>query len=143
MGKRLTNEERAARALTEREFQKAYVAALRHLGFLVEHHYDSRFSDPGTRGAPDLKVVGHKHYFTVELKRWNGVLSDDQIIWLRQLEAAGISHWVCRPQDWASMMDHAERLARAPIPEELRAFPVPKKKKRRASTQKQGKPASG
>ena len=53
MGKRLTDEERAARDLTEREFQKAYVKALLHLGFLVEHHYDSRFSDTGTRGAPD------------------------------------------------------------------------------------------
>lgn len=133
MAKRLTDEERAARALTEREFQRAYTAVLRALGFLVDHHYDSRFSDPGTRGSPDLKVVGHGHVFVVELKRWDGVVSRYQLEWLDAYEAAGVSAYVYRPQDWAIMLADAERRAQLPIPEQLRPFPVPKKKKRRAT----------
>jgi hypothetical protein len=131
MGRRLTDQERAARQLSERDFQKAYVAVLRALGFLVEHHYDSRFSDPGTKGAPDLKIVGHGDHFVVELKRWDGVVSDEQVMWLEAYEAAGVPAYVYRPQDWGTMLAQAERIAQRPIPPQLQPFPVARKRKRK------------
>lgn len=131
MARRLTDEDRAARALTERELQRAYTRVLRHLDFLVEHHYDSRFSDVGTRGAPDLKILGHGHFFVVELKRWNGTLSPEQKVWLAEYADAGIPAFVHQPQDWAAMLSYASSIAKRDIPPELMAFPRPKPKKKR------------
>jgi hypothetical protein len=130
MPKRLTDAERARRDLTERDFQKAYVKALRSLGFYVAHHYDSRFSDPGTKGLPDLTIVGHDVFWMCELKREKGTLSDEQRAWISRLAEAGVVVHVCRPSDWESMMSYAEAMAQQDVTPELRELPRPKKKRR-------------
>ena len=132
MGKRLTQAERDARALTEREFQKGYVAALRSLGFLVAHHYDSRFSDEGTKGLPDLQIVGHGVFWMDELKREHGKLSDAQRGWISQAARAGVVVNVWRPSDWEAMMGYIEAMAMEIVASPLRAMPKHKVKKRRA-----------
>ena len=134
MGKRLTDEERSLRDLSERDFLRHYVAALRSLGFDVAHHYDSRFSDQGTKGVPDLTIVGHAFFFMVELKREKGIVSPEQHHWSDELTKAGVPVLVCRPSDWEWMMSYAERIAERLVPSVLRALPTPIKrpKKKRA-----------
>lgn len=128
---RLNDAERNRRDLTEREFQKAYVKALRSLEFFVGHHYDSRFSDPGTKGMPDLLVVGHGVVFMVELKREKGRLSEEQRQWIAELTAAGVIVHVCRPSDWESMMAYAEAMAQREVEPSLRRMPIHKAKKKK------------
>ena len=131
MGKRLTDDERLARALSERDFQRRYVEALRNLAFLVEHHYDSRFSDPGTKGAPDLKIVGHGVFFVAEMKRELGALKPEQKEYRVQYQLAGIQHFVYRPSDWEIMMTYVEQLSGRRVDPELRVFPLPYKRARK------------
>jgi len=107
------------------------VKALAALGFKVAHHYDSRFSDPGTRGFPDLTVVGHGHCWFDELKRWDGVVHDDQAAWHEHLRYADQNVYVWRPQDWDVMLQRAEGIAKQAIPEELTRFPEPRKRPKR------------
>ena len=130
MNRRLTPIERAVKQLTERDFQKGYVAALRSIGFTVGHHYDSRFSDPGTKGQPDLAITGHGHFWWEELKREEGVLSDEQKAWHRELTLAGIHVVTSRPSDWERMMSYAEAAAEQAIDPLLRQLPMPAKKRR-------------
>ena len=129
---RLTNAEKALRALSERDFQRGYVAALRSIGFRVGHHYDSRFSDPGTKGQPDLLIVGHGVCWFVELKRETGVVHPEQAAWMFDLNQASQSVWIYRPSDWDEMIEQAEAQAKQAVPAELRVIPQarPKKKKR-------------
>lgn len=133
MSRRLSPIERAVRDLTEREFQKGYVTALRSIGFRVAHHYDSRFSDPGTKGYPDLDICGHGMQWYEELKREAGRLSDEQLGWHRDLVASGRIVIVSRPSDWERMMMYAEAAAEQAIDPLLRRLPMPKPKRRSPS----------
>lgn len=128
MAKRLTEAERRLRALTERDFQVAYVRALRAAGFLVGHHYDSRFSDPGTKGMPDLTIVGHGWFWMEELKRQQGELGPDQEKWIMELRPQ-VDVYVSRPEDWDSMMYLIEERSGKALDPELKKFPEPRKKK--------------
>ena len=128
---RLTDHERACRALSERDFQWAYVKVLRHLGFKIAHHYDSRFSDPGTRGFPDLTIVGFGRLWFEELKREvKSELSEDQIFWHQELTEAGQTVFTYRPSDWELMLRRVSIVAGREIPPELAEFPRPRKRKR-------------
>lgn len=129
MAKRLTDEERALRAITERTLQLFTSRMLTSVGFRAGHHYDSRFSDPGTKGMPDLIVLGHGQYFQIELKRWNGVLSPDQETWRDQSAEAGIEYLVFRPQDWGELVALAQARSRRPVSEEFHQLPHPKRRK--------------
>lgn len=138
--RRLTPFQRQCRALSERDVQKAYVAAARSLGFLVAHHYDSRFSDEGTKGFPDLTLTHPKGVtFFVEWKRWDGIVSGAQADWHRCLRASGHTVEVYWPMSWEQAMLDLEVRVNYPISPELRAFPQPKKKARRRTA---GKPAA-
>ena len=147
MGRRLTDEERALRDLSERDFQRRYVEAIRSIEFRVAHHYDSRFSDPGTKGVPDLTIVGHGSFWLQEMKRHRGVLKPEQKGWIADARDAGITVFVCRPEDWEHMMSYAETIAGRGIEPELRSFPRPYprsgRRKRPGSTTKPETPANG
>lgn len=141
---RLTPFQRQCRALTEREAQKAYVAAARAVGCLVNHTYDSRFTDPGSKGYPDLTIVAETSgaAMWVEWKREEGVVSAEQIRWHDALRRGGKRVEVYRPSDWDRAMGELEEFAQAPIPVKLRAFPVPKVKKRRRAKKPAAPPAA-
>lgn len=109
--------------ITERQFHRHYSQALRALGFHVSHHYDSRFSDDGTRGFPDLVICGHGVLWFDELKREAGTVSDSQREWHRELRIARAEVNVWRPSDWETMVHRMETTARAPVPAALRALP--------------------
>lgn len=128
MARRLTDEERALRAVTERTLQVWASRMLTSVGFRAGHHYDSRFSDPGTKGMPDLIVVGHGHYFQIELKRWDGVLSADQEAWRDDSYMAGVEYFEYRPADWAELVALAESRSGREVLDPYRELPAPKKK---------------
>jgi len=112
----------------------------RSVGFAAAHHYDSRFSDPGTRGMPDLVVIGHGYFFQVELKRRGGRLSDEQIEWAHESERAGVDYYVIYPKDWDVLVQLAEDRSGKSVPAELRQFPTPARKRRKTKP-KSGTPA--
>ena len=128
MSQRLTPAQRLLRDLTERDFQVAYVRALRAAGFLVGHHYDSRFSDPGTKGLPDLTVVGHGWFWMEELKRETGQLRPEQEQWIMQLSPQ-VDVYVSRPGNWDNMIHRIEERSGVQLDPELKKFPEPRKKR--------------
>lgn len=140
MPKKLTDFEKQCRLLTERDFQRAYVRAAASVGFRIAHHYDSRFSDDGTRGFPDLTVVGHGSLYFIELKRELGKVSDAQLFWRLEIEAADGEWILYRPSDWDEMMHKLESSSGTRIVPEWRGFPVPrhKPKKRKVTPKESG-----
>lgn len=84
-----------AESMTERQLQEAVVNMAKNLGWLVQHTYDSRRSEPG---FPDLVLVRHRVMFR-ELKRTNGRLTKDQEKYLERLARADADQGVWRPWD--------------------------------------------
>ena len=90
MGRRLTDEERALREVTEKAFQSRVVELARLYGWRVAHFHDSRrqvkpgvfVGDKDAAGFPDLVLVR----------------PPDE--WLSLLVACGVEARVVRPSDW-------------------------------------------
>lgn len=105
MPKRLSDEERAFRAVTERELQSRVIEVARLYGWRVAHFHDSRrqvkpgvfVGDKDAAGFPDLVLVRPPRIVIVELKREMGKVSDQQAEWLEDLAACGVEVHVVRP----------------------------------------------
>lgn len=88
---------------SERDWQATVLqyAALR--GWRAYHNPDSRRS---TAGFPDLVLVRRPHVVFAELKSDTGRLRPEQVTWLDELRACGVTAVVWRPSDWP----HVERV---------------------------------
>lgn len=114
MGKRLTDEERAYRALSEKQFQTQVVNLARENGWLVAHFHDSRkmvvrpdgsrfmVGDKDARGFPDLCLVRGNRALFWELKKELGKTTEYQDEWLERLRMCGLEARVVRPSDFES-----------------------------------------
>lgn len=81
--------------MTEKEWQSQVIELATMLGF---RHYFTYRSKRSPAGWPDLALV-RERLVLAELKREGGRLSDSQRSWLRDLLAAGVETYVCRPSD--------------------------------------------
>lgn len=108
VGKRLTDEERAWRAISEKDFQKQVIELARLYGWKVAHFHDSRrqvkpgvfVGDKDAAGFPDLVLVRPPELVVLELKRELGKTTSEQDAWLAALVACGVEACVVRPSEW-------------------------------------------
>ncbi len=108
MGKRLTDEERAFREVTEKQYQADIMVLARAAGWMVAHFHDSRrqvrpgvfVGDKDAKGFPDLVLVRASEFLVIEVKRETGKLEPEQVTWLDALDRAGVETMVVRPSDW-------------------------------------------
>lgn len=107
MPKRLTDEEREWRSISEKDLQTRVMDIARLYGWRVAHFHDSRrqvkpgvfVGDKDAAGFPDLVLVRPPEVVVVELKAELGKVSPAQREWLNDLEASGIEVLVVRPSD--------------------------------------------
>ena len=64
--------------------------------------YHPWWSGHSTAGFPDLVLVRGGRLVFVELKRQDGLLSDDQLRWIAALSATCAEAYVWRPDAWTS-----------------------------------------
>ncbi len=124
MGRRLTDEERAFRAISEKEHQAEVIRVAEMYGWKWRHFHDSRrevvrksgkklfIGDKDASGWPDLVLVRGPEIIFVECKKELGTLSDDQVEWLGYLDECGMEVFVTRPSNWREI---EERLTRKRI----------------------------
>lgn len=124
MGRRLTDQERLWRAITEAQHQQAITDIATMYGWKYAHFADSRkavkrgnrtflVGDDQAAGYPDLTLV-HRRFGAVwiEVKREKGTFRDGQEPWLDALIDGGQVALVSRP----SRMDDIERWLRTGFP---------------------------
>lgn len=107
MPKRLTDEEREWRSISEKDLQTRVMDIARLYGWRVAHFHDSRrqvkpgvfVGDKDAAGFPDLVLVRPPEVVVMELKAELGKVSPAQREWLNDLEASGIEVLVVRPSD--------------------------------------------
>ena len=86
-----------ARKMPERELQEEVRKAVKKLGGLYYHTWNSQHSPDG---FPDCVIVLHGRVLVRELKRENQEPTAKQRQWLDALTAAGMDVAVWRPSDW-------------------------------------------
>lgn len=105
MPPRLTDKERALRALPEVPFMRQIMREAERFGWLVSHTHDSRLSEPG---LPDILMVRGSRLLAIECKKRGpkGVVTAAQQQWLDALsQVPGIEAMVLRPgDDWAQFL---------------------------------------
>lgn len=121
MGRRLTDEERAFRAISEKEHQAEVCRHAETYGWSWRHFHDSRrevvrkggkrlvIGDKDAAGWPDLVIVRPPEILFVECKKETGVVSPDQEEWLGYLRDCGLEVFVSRP---SGLEEIVRRLAR-------------------------------
>jgi hypothetical protein len=104
--RRLTDEQRALRQVTEAEFL-AQVIDLAHIcGYRVAH-FRPAYTARGWRtpvqgdgaGFPDTLILGHGRLIVAELKSARGKATPGQLAWLAAFADAGIQAYVWSPGD--------------------------------------------
>lgn len=110
MGKRLTDEERAWRAYSEKEYQTKVIDLARSLGWMVAHFHDSRkmvrrgnkyipVADGDAAGFPDLCLQRGPEIMFWEMKKELGKPSPKQEEWLASLQGGEFEARIVRPSD--------------------------------------------
>jgi len=110
MGRRLTDEERAWRAYTEKAYQTEVINLARGLGWMVAHFHDSRkmvrrgnryipVADGDAAGFPDLCLQRGSEILFWEMKKELGKPSEKQKVWLASLHGGGFEARIVRPSD--------------------------------------------
>lgn len=101
--------------MTEREFQAHVLALAKRLSWTAWHDaatnaprvcYSCKAPARGPRnasGLPDLILVRGDRLVWAELKRQDGVTSQEQRQWIAALRAAGQTVFVWRPSDWPTI----------------------------------------
>lgn len=112
MPARLTPEQRALRAITERQWQGTVEKLMTAHGWTWWHAPDNRpiVAKSGRRyvqnvraGFPDLLAVKGAWIIAAELKRETGKTTEEQDDALAKLAAAGVETFVWRPSDLAEI----------------------------------------
>lgn len=103
MPRRLSEEEKLLRLITEASFQRDVEALLRAYGWIYYHAPDNKprngFVQNIKAGFPDIMAArGHRLLFA-ELKRETGELSEAQHEWVAALSATCAEVYVWRPSD--------------------------------------------
>jgi VRR-NUC domain len=107
MGRSLTQRERLLRTITEKEWTTTVIEVAKLNRWLVHHSrtaimQSGRWATPlaGNTGLPDLIMLKPPHQIVAELKTETGVLTDEQIRWLKAFAAVpGVRAFVWRPSD--------------------------------------------
>ena len=112
MAKRLTDQERAWRSLSEKEFQTQVIDLARICGWIVAHFHDSRkqvtrangqkffIGDKDAKGFPDLVIARPPTVMFWEMKKELGKTTPEQDEWLTVLRTCNLEARVVRPSDW-------------------------------------------
>lgn len=105
MAKRLTDVERADRALSERQLQARIIYRARKYGWITAHAGRARVGPRGQvrtpmlPGWPDLVLMRPPTMMMWELKTELGKLRPEQVEVLKLLAACGVNVAVIRPSD--------------------------------------------
>ena len=117
MTRRLSNNERIARDMSEAELKDCVQDALESFGYIWKHDRPARYADgrvrthfEGHAGFPDIVAVhpatGKMLLFELKVELPSkGKVSDDQQVWLDAFELsceASVASGVWRPSDWLS-----------------------------------------
>lgn len=92
--------------MSEDDFQHRVIDYARAHGWKVVHYRPARTAQgyrtplQGDRGCPDLILARKGTVLLVELKKWNGTTSLDQLSWLKHL---GSHARLWRPADWPAI----------------------------------------
>lgn len=108
MAERLTPEERALRAVTERRYQRQIVDEAKKCGWALRCHVSpasmasgrwiTPTSDPG---FPDCWFVRPGRMVVLEVKTQLGGVHPQQEEWIRTLQTVpGVEAYIVRPSDW-------------------------------------------
>lgn len=101
MAARLTSEDKAWRAISEREWQNQVHRLAASLGWKYYHAPDNKPINGRIQkivaGFPDLVLVKGNRLMFAELKKEIGVLSAAQEEWIAALRATGVEVYVWRP----------------------------------------------
>lgn len=105
MGRKLTPQEQAWRAVTERDYQKQIADLADMYGWTWVHFRDSRrqvgphtfVGDEQAAGWPDLFLARPPELVAIEVKKELGKTTPAQEKWLEILGACGVDVFVSRP----------------------------------------------
>lgn len=119
MGRRLTDEERAYRSISEKAYQASLCDLAERYGWKFRHFHDSRrqvkpgvlVGDKDAAGWPDLVLVRPPEILFVEVKSELGTVEPEQEEWLGYLEACGQEVFVTRPSTQQEIQDRLMRPA--------------------------------
>lgn len=93
----------------EESLQRTITDVADVLGYLVWHETDSRRSNAG---MVDLVIAGHGLCLMAELKTAKGKVRAEQLVWLRELQAATVHEtWLVRPADLDGVLELLRRMA--------------------------------
>ena len=103
----LSPQQRALRAVTEKDWQQQVVEILQWHGWVVYHTWSSLHSEAG---FPDVFAIHPRSgdRLAAELKRETGKVSPAQLRWLALIEMAGIDNFVWRPSDVDAVIERAK-----------------------------------
>lgn len=111
MARRLTPEERAHRAISEKDYQEQITDLATMYGWQWRHFKDSRkevkrggrsffVGDADAAGWPDLVLVRPPEFIVIEVKKELGVVSPEQEEWLGLIRSCDIEAIVARPSNF-------------------------------------------
>ena len=107
MGRSLDQRERLLRMITEKEWTTTVIEIARLSRWLIHHSRPAWVRNgrmvtalSGNSGLPDLVMVKPPRLIIAELKTETGVVSEEQIRWLKAFaDVPGVQVFVWRPSD--------------------------------------------
>lgn len=103
MPKKLTDQEKMLRAISERDWQSHVIKIAEVKGWKYYHPPDNRPVNGRIQkvvsGFPDLCLVKNGKMIFAELKREKGIVSPEQQAWIMAIKACGIDVYIWRPSD--------------------------------------------
>lgn len=120
MAKRLSDEQKKFRLLSEKQYQKQITDLASIYGWRWVHFADSRkqvkpgvfVGDKESAGFPDLLLLRPPEMVVVEVKRETGKTTEIQEEWLKDFRGCGVDAFVSRPSNFEEIMS---RLTRARV----------------------------
>lgn len=89
-----------ASLVPESQLQRDVMECFQRFGYLTFHVYDSRLTNNGSQGFPDMVAIGCGRTIFAELKTQRGKRSPEQLIWASAIRETTAEYYVWRPIDW-------------------------------------------